>query len=201
MHYVGNAGSAAEANRNYFESLKNGLLNSAGQYTYASSHYIVGLNGEILRCVPENEIAYCSNDRNSDTISIENCHPDAAGKFNDKTAASLVELAADICTRYGLDAKTQVIRHYDITKKLCPLYYVNYPDAWTQFRQKVADAVTAGKKVAQADPLAALPQWQQDVFNASVKEGRLNTPEYWKPKLAQPISTIDALALIRAHMQ
>ena len=42
IHWVGNAGSSALANRNYFENLKN------THATYASSHYIVGLNGEII---------------------------------------------------------------------------------------------------------------------------------------------------------
>ena len=49
LHYVGNPKSSAMANRNYFENQKSG-----GRYV--SSHYIVGLEGEILRCVTENEV-------------------------------------------------------------------------------------------------------------------------------------------------
>lgn len=122
VHYVGNPGSSAAANRNYFESGSEGRG--------VSSHYIVGLDGEIIRCVPENEVAYHATTANSTHIGIENCHPDAAGKFNDKTYASLISLCADICTRYGIKPETGVIRHYDVSGKLCPLYYVNNPAAW-----------------------------------------------------------------------
>ena len=38
IHYVGNPGTSAQANRNYFESLKDGA-----DGTYASSHFVVGL--------------------------------------------------------------------------------------------------------------------------------------------------------------
>ncbi|MBQ0026048.1 MAG: undecaprenyl-diphosphate phosphatase, partial [Lachnospiraceae bacterium] len=109
IHYVGNPGSSAESNRSYFNSLQTGQTG-----TYASSNFIVGLDGEVLAVVPIDEIAYCSNSRNSDTISIEVCHPDATGKFNDKTYASVVKLTAWLLNHYNLDA-SHVIRHYDVT--------------------------------------------------------------------------------------
>ncbi len=135
IHYVGNPGTTAQSNRNYFEQL------ATTQDAYASSHFVIGLEGEIIQCVPLNEIAYCSNDRNSDTISIECCHPDAEGQFNSMTYDSLVRLTAWLCETYDLDPLTDVIRHYDITGKICPNYYVNYPDAWEEFRQDVAAAI------------------------------------------------------------
>ena len=88
IHYVGNPGTTAAQNRNYFEGLKDSKTVSA------SSHYIVGLEGEIIQCVPLEEISYASNNRNSDTIAIECCHPDATGKFKKKTYNSLVKLTA-----------------------------------------------------------------------------------------------------------
>ena len=84
VHYVANPGSTAEDNRNYFEGLA-----ESGE-TYASSHYVIGLEGEIIQCVPLNEVAYCSNDRNADTISIEVCHPESDGKLTEDTYISLV---------------------------------------------------------------------------------------------------------------
>jgi N-acetylmuramoyl-L-alanine amidase CwlA len=113
VHYVGNAGSSAMGNRNYFASGK----------VYASSHYIIGLDGEILRLIPETEISYCTNSANSYTISIECCHPDATGKFNSKTLASLIALCADICKRRSINPVTGIIRHYDVTKKCCPRWW------------------------------------------------------------------------------
>ena len=135
VHYVGNAGSSAAANRNYFESLgKSGAR-------YASSHYIIGLYGEIIRCVPEAEIAYASNSRNADTISIECCHPTTTGEFNPQTYEALIGILADICRRYNLNPAVDIIRHYDITKKLCPLYYVNYPSEWARLKADAAAAL------------------------------------------------------------
>ena len=52
IHYVGNPGTSAQANRNYFESLSAGT-----DGTYASSHFVVGLEGEVIQCVPLTEIA------------------------------------------------------------------------------------------------------------------------------------------------
>ena len=133
IHYVGNPGSTAGANRSYFESLADGQSG-----TYASSHFIVGLEGEALQCVPLTEIAYASNDRNADTVSIEVCHPDRSGKFNDVTYQRVAELTGWLCWKFELDPQEDVIRHYDVTGKLCPLYYVEHPDAWEALKGDIA---------------------------------------------------------------
>ena len=134
VHWVGNANSTAIANRNYFESLKE-------RKSFASSHYIIGLQGEIIRCVPENEIAYHANNANSYSIGIEVCHPDWGGKFSDVTYKSLINLLADLCKRYSLEPTQAIIRHYDVTKKLCPKYYVENNGAWLQLKQDVKIAI------------------------------------------------------------
>ena len=128
IHYVGNPGTTARANRNYFESLSSGA-----EGTYASSHFIVGLEGEVVQCIPLTEISYASNGRNGDTVSIEVCHPDETGVFSTVTYERTVELTAWLCWEFQLDPETEVIRHYDVTGKLCPLYYVENPSAWEQF--------------------------------------------------------------------
>lgn len=134
VHYVGNPGSSAEANRNWFE-------NGAGG-AHSSAHYIIGLKGEILRIIPEAERAQhagksyakaydkTAKTNNSTYIGIECCHPGADGKFNEATVASLTELCADICRRRGFDPVKNIVRHYDITAKKCPAYYVNDGGAW-----------------------------------------------------------------------
>lgn len=115
VHYVGNAGSSAIGNRNYFQNTS----------TSVSSHYIIGLEGEIIRCIPEDEVSWCTNQANSYTISIECCHPSSDGIFNDKTYNSLVELCADICKRWNLNPlKNGIIRHFDVTGKVCPRGFV-----------------------------------------------------------------------------
>lgn len=122
VHYVGNPGTSAQNNRNYF----------AKHSTTVCSHFVIGLDGEIIQCVPLDERSAASNHRNKDTISIEVCHPDTSGKFNRKTYDSLIKLTAFLCESFELDEK-DIIRHYDVTGKLCPLYYVENPDEWQNF--------------------------------------------------------------------
>ena len=147
IHYVGNPGTTAQANRNYFESLSSGST-----ATYASSHFIIGLEGEVIQCVPLTEIAYASNSRNGDTVSIEVCHPDETGVFSRPSYERCVELTAWLCHAFRLDPKEDVIRHYDVTGKLCPLYYVEDPEAWDAFLEDVsaaADALEAAEREAE----------------------------------------------------
>ncbi|HIT90067.1 MAG TPA: N-acetylmuramoyl-L-alanine amidase [Candidatus Merdenecus merdavium] len=130
VHYTANPGSTAQNNRDYFENLKD------THDTKASSHFVIGIEGEIIQCIPSNEVAYASNQRNNDTISIEVCHPDETGKFTDATYESLVRLVAWLCGRFDLQID-DIIRHYDVTGKNCPKYYVEHEDAWEKLKEDV----------------------------------------------------------------
>lgn len=146
IHYTANPGTTAFQNRDYFEGLKD-----SGD-THASSHFIVGLEGEIVQCIPTSEEAYASNRRNSDTLSIECCHGDSSGKFNEKTYDSCVALTAWLCTRFDLDPATDVIRHYDVTGKDCPKYYVEHEEAWSAFKKDVASYIKSkGTRVSEEE--------------------------------------------------
>lgn len=134
IHYTANPGSSAQANRDYFENLQ------YTQTTKASSHFIVGLEGEIIQCVPTAEIAYASNDRNGDTVAIETCHPDETGQYRSATYDSLVHLTAWLCKKFDLTSE-QVIRHYDVTGKICPKYFVEDEGAWEQFKVDVENKI------------------------------------------------------------
>ncbi|EEG48112.1 N-acetylmuramoyl-L-alanine amidase [Blautia hydrogenotrophica DSM 10507] len=139
IHYTANPGSTAKNNRDYFEGLKDNHSNEV------SSHFVVGLEGEIVQCIPTNEISYATNSRNVDTLSIECCHLDETGKFNEATYQSLVELTAYLCNRFGLDID-HVIRHYDVTGKNCPKYYVEHPEAWEQLKKDISAEMEAKRK-------------------------------------------------------
>lgn len=131
IHYTANPGATAMANRNYFENLAN------THETKVSSHFVIGLDGEVVQCIPTSEMSYATNSRNVDTVSIECCHQDETGKFNDATYDSAVKLTAWLCVRFGLTSEN-VIRHYDVTGKNCPKYYVENPDAWIQMKSDIA---------------------------------------------------------------
>lgn len=136
IHWVGNANTSATANRNYFNNL------AQTHSTSASSHYIIGLNGEIIRCIPDDEVAFHSGSysMNRKSIGIEDCHPDWNGKFTDDTYNSLVELCADLCKKYGISINN-VIRHYDVTGKSCPKYYVEHQDEWNKLKQDIYNKI------------------------------------------------------------
>ena len=126
IHYVGNPGTTAQQNRDYY----------ASRSSEVSSHFVIGLKGEIIQCIPLHEKSSASNHRNKDTISIEVCHPDESGKFTDASYQSLVKLTAWLCETCDLDSD-DIIRHYDVTGKQCPLYFVTHEDAWKRFLKEV----------------------------------------------------------------
>ncbi|MCM1024712.1 MAG: N-acetylmuramoyl-L-alanine amidase [Prevotella sp.] len=196
VHYVGGAGSTAQNTRDYFESLKDQIpdptgkwwLNKDGSYRtfkgervgirYVSSHFAVGLEGEVIQCIPTDEWSYCTNQANGYSISIETCHPLADGKFNSVTERSLIELTADLCRKFGLTEK-DVIRHYDVTGKLCPLYYVKHPEAWDNFRAEVKKLLESG-----GEP----PKEEGKSFLVKVLDSALNIRRY--PSLTAPVDGV-----------
>lgn len=141
VHWVGNPNTSALANRNYFENLK------ITHQRQASAHYIVGLNGEILQCIPDDEVAFHSGNYNMNrkSIGIENCHPDWTGKFTDMTYNSLLDLVVSLCKKYKISAD-KVIRHYDVTGKSCPKYFVEHNAEWEGFRNRVRARLGETKK-------------------------------------------------------
>jgi N-acetylmuramoyl-L-alanine amidase len=148
IHYTADPGATAQNIRDYFESLKKG-----GRW--ASAHYAVGLEGEIVQCIPDEEEAYHVGAQpyqykkaaldalkttypNNCTLGIELCI-DRQGKFTAATLASGIALAQELLTKYSL-TPDDLYRHYDITGKVCPKPFVDNPAAWTAFREDVAQA-------------------------------------------------------------
>lgn len=168
LHWVGNAGSSAVANRNYFENLR------YTHKTYASSQYIVGLEGEKMHCIPDDEVAFHSGSysMNRKSIGIEVCHPDWDGKFNEKTYDSLVELCAELCKKYEIPINN-VIRHYDVTGKNCPKYYVEHEEAWEQLKQDINNKIN-GEVVPVPEP----EEGSEEIPMYKFKNGRTVEPIY-----------------------
>ena len=146
IHYVGALGGA-QANCKYY----------AGQYVGASAHYFVGFNGEIWQSVEDEDIAWhCGASsykhaecRNSNSIGIELCvrkkntknlgATDKDWYFEDATVEAAAELTRYLMNKYGVPA-SHVIRHYDVTGKICPNPYVYNTSAhtWDEFKRKIS---------------------------------------------------------------
>jgi len=151
IHWVANTGSTALQNRNYFESLKNQLQNEP---CYASAHFIVGIDGEVIQCVPCDEMAYhvgaksytpdalskLGNYPNDCTIGIELCHPADDGRFSPSTLLTAAELCALLCIQFGLDPVKDIWTHHGITEKNCPKWFVDYPEKFESFKRDVTAA-------------------------------------------------------------
>ena len=134
IHYTANPGTTAEQNRSYFENL--GITGE----TSASAHFVIGFDGTILQCIPLDEIGYAVKTRNYDSVSIECCYQSADGSFTEATYDSLIRLTAWLLEKYGL-TPADVLRHYDVGGKKCPLYFVENEEAWEGFRQELSDYI------------------------------------------------------------
>lgn len=147
IHYVQWPGASAQRVRDYFNDLPKTEPNR-----FASAHYVVGLRGEVIQMIPEDECAWHAGPSSSTnhktelslggkpnwrTIGIECCHPDASGKLTDETERATIELAADILVRHE---SMILLRHYDCTGKRCPRWYVDHESEWRRFVELTVQA-------------------------------------------------------------
>jgi N-acetylmuramoyl-L-alanine amidase len=156
FHWTGNAGQEYHGTKRYFELLSRQDPHDEKPDIYASSHYIIGTEGAIIRVIPEYEMAYHAGTTtvkktirelgwhpNHCTIGVELCHLSTMGEFTHDTLEAARLLGADLCRRFHLDPLTQVYRHYDITRKECPLYFVRNPLEWTEFLGQIDTTMKA----------------------------------------------------------
>lgn len=145
IHYSGSVGTAKN-NAEYF---------AAGKRN-ASAHYFVGHDGDIWQSVEDANIAWhCGAKeykhkecRNANSIGIELCtkttgstaNADANWYFEDATVAAAIELTKELMEKYNIPAD-HVIRHYDVTGKICPAPYVfnEGKHTWDQFKAAIAE--------------------------------------------------------------
>lgn len=76
----------------------------------ASANYIIGVDGTIICCVPEEYMAWTSSSDVNDNqaITVEVCNSTGAPewKISDAALEALINLGADICRRYNLPGFT-----------------------------------------------------------------------------------------------
>ncbi len=126
LHDTGAPGKSAEAIRSEFDLLDKGEDGSA------ASHFVIGIDGTVIQCIPMSEVSLAAGDQSLSYISIECCHIDDSGKFSKATYETLTRLVTWLLETYDLEPEA-VKRHYDLTEDSCPAYYVEESDAWNQF--------------------------------------------------------------------
>lgn len=127
LHYIGNPGTTARQNASYFAHVN----------SQTSVHYIVD-EEEIIEIIPPEEKSYGTSDRahNESFIQIEMCHPDASGRIEEAVLEKVVWLCRELMKRYEI---TEIIRHYDVTGKKCPLWYVEHPEEWEALKGRIVE--------------------------------------------------------------
>lgn len=175
IHYVG-AVSSAKNNVDYFYD----------KDRQSSAHYFVD-EKSIWQCVEDTNIAwhcggakkYFSNCRNSNSIGIELCcKKDKSGKwyFEDKTLENATELVRSLMNKYNVKFEN-IIRHYDVTHKVCPKPFVDDAKYWNKFKEGI-------KMKDITDPGEALEYL--------IEKGRITSGEYWKNALSI-VKNLDSL--------
>lgn len=132
VHYTAGKNDTAADNGRYFQN------NAAG----ASAHYFVDENA-VVRSVPEDRAAWhCGGAvythpacRNGNSIGVEICTKWNGGYFFAEQALENAKaLLRELMQRYAIPAE-RVLRHYDVTGKLCPMPFVGAGLAdWEAFK-------------------------------------------------------------------
>lgn len=154
IHYTGNDGDRSINNCKYFQN----------NVVEVSAHYFVD-DTTIYRSVPDNYIAwhcgankyYCGA-RNTNSIGVEMCDTYRNGKYelSAKTRANVVELVAELMKKYNVPIEN-VVRHYDVSHKKCPAYFVDNTADWYKFKNEISakvkgEATPAKKKYSGVFP-------------------------------------------------
>jgi len=164
IHYTANNGDTALGNANYFANNAN---------LQASAHYFVDEN-EIYNSVNDISCAWhCGGSsyihpecRNDNAIGIEMCSRlDNNGNyyFKDETVINTIELTKEKMVEYGIDIN-HVIRHYDVTGKVCPAPFVNDENTWLSFKSRLEEQQVA--------------DWQQAIMDKAVKYGLITAGQH-----------------------
>lgn len=132
LHSIGNVNTTLKMCKKEIDNLSN-----EGN-VYFSLHYIIDKEGNTLNCIPEDEISLSCRkiDINYYAISIGCIPRDESGRFSKKTIDSLVTLTSSLCKKYNLEKKN-ILRHYDITLKRCPMYYVDNCVMFEEIKRKI----------------------------------------------------------------
>ena len=135
IHFTANNGDTAKGNCNYFQ----------GKNRNASAHYFVDEN-EIYQSVKDTDTAWhCGANkyyhpfcRNNNSIGIELCSRiDSRGKyyFEDETVDNAAKLVKELMDKYNIPVD-RIVRHYDVTHKVCPAPFVYDIKAWENFKSR-----------------------------------------------------------------
>ena len=144
--YCYNVGSSFEAGMSQVAAISGATASELDQLTakakelgastkFTATETAQAMNYMAIRCIPDNEIAYAAANQNADTIHIEVCYKQKSGRFEEKSIAALEKLVRSLMAKFKIPA-AKVLRHYDLTGKLCPAYYVD-ENRWAALHERI----------------------------------------------------------------
>lgn len=141
VHYVGDGTSAAG-------SAKRNCMYFAGGNRQASAHYFID-DGSIFEYADPHAYAtwHCGDGHgrygitNANSIGIEVCNN--GGPYTEAETDRLAWLVQKLMAEFGVPA-ARVVRHYDASRKMCPLYYVQHHDAWVALHARITGGAVSG---------------------------------------------------------
>ena len=172
IHYTANNGDTAKNNADYYER----------EIVKASAHYFVDEN-EIWQSVKEGDTAYhCGANtyrhatcRNTNSIGIEMCSrklPDGNYYIKQDVVDRAIELTKELMAKYDIPAEN-VIRHYDVTGKICPAPMVNDPAQWNAFKQQLVKSNTPQTKIETGNDICYALKWKYKITFESTENEKI----------------------------
>ena len=141
-HFTANDGDKSVNNGNYF---KNNVVKASAQYFVDDDIIVQSVEDEyVAYAVGGKKLSGTKGGKyhgictNYNSINIELCDTNKNGKLDlsNKTRANAIELGKSLVKKYNIP-KERVIRHYDVTGKNCPAYFVRDEKAWNEFKNDI----------------------------------------------------------------
>lgn len=130
IHYSGGACVTAE-------TLARCLVNNNANNV--SANYCVD-DKDIICTIPPGYMSYGVTGHNNHIVNVEVCFKDPAGRFELNTIANIRRIVKKCMRDFNISAD-KVVRHYDLTGKKCPWYYVDNPEEWTRLHRMITRGV------------------------------------------------------------
>ena len=131
VHYTGTEASA-----------HNNLLYFSRSSAGASAHYFIDKDGTLRQSVSEGDTAWHAGHWATNLCSVGIEVVSGGADFTEAQINTLASLVADLRSRCGVSADN-VIRHYDVTGKLCPAPYVN-ASKWAALHARICGGAASG---------------------------------------------------------
>lgn len=225
-HYTGNDGDAGGDNARYYRD----------HVVQASAHYFVD-DDSVTQSVEDLEIAWAVGGKkwtdcprtgggslygtatNANSLSIELCDTRRDGQLmaSEATLERGARLGRALMEKYHIPAE-RVIRHFDVTGKHCPAYFMD-AQAWAGFKERLAAGAgqcpAPAEEVGQKQDGAAekekedmkifrrveeVPAWGGEAVEKAIRIGIMKKDDQglvtlWEPNL-QPLVWMDRLGLL-----